>query len=397
MNRRICVVTGSRAEFGLLRRLMHEINNHPKLVLEVIVTGMHLSPEFGSTYREIEAEGIKISVRVEMLLSADTDTSIVKSIGVGLMGFADAYERLQPDLVVLLGDRFEIFAAASAAMIFGIPIAHLHGGETTEGSFDEAIRHSITKMAHLHFVATEEYQNRVIQLGEQPDRVFNVGPMCVDAINSTKLMSREELELSLDISFGEKSLLITFHPTTIEGSTNSIAQTRELISALSDLEDTTLLLNTPNADSGGREMEILLRQFAEQHPRAKVFRSLGQLRFFSCLAQVDGVVGNSSSGLIEAPFFKIGTVNIGDRQKGRLKSAGVIDCAPHCEAILEAIKVLYSPDFQATLAITQNTNGIGGNINRVVEVISEFPLTNICKKEFYNLSVSDVSRGGGKS
>jgi GDP/UDP-N,N'-diacetylbacillosamine 2-epimerase (hydrolysing) len=391
MSRKICVVTGTRAEFGLLRWLMEAINTHPALTLQVVATGMHLSPEFGSTYQEIEEAGFNSDGKVEMLLSSDTNTAITKSMGLGLIGFADAYERLAPDMLVVLGDRFEIFAATSAAMIAGIPIAHLHGGETTEGAFDEAIRHSLTKMSHLHFVAADEYRRRVIQLGEHPDRVFNVGGMGIDAIKRIKLLSREELERSLDFALCDKNLLITFHPVTLEGSTSSVVQMRELLAALSELEDTSLIFTMPNADTGGRELAGLVQQFVEKHPRAKVYTSLGQLRYFSCLAQVDGVVGNSSSGLAEAPSFSIGTVNIGDRQKGRLKAESVIDCEPDIESILVALKTLYSTDFQTKLATVINPYAKGGASESIVKVLAEYPLENICKKQFYNLSVYDTA------
>lgn len=391
MTRTICVVTGTRAEFGLLRWLMGEIQSHAQLELQVIATGMHLSPEFGSTYREIEEAGFQIDARVEMLLSSDTNTAVTKSMGLGVIGFADAYERLAPDIVVVLGDRFEIFAATSAAMIAGLPIAHLHGGETTEGAFDEAIRHSITKMSHLHFVAADEYRQRVIQLGEHPDRVFNFGGMGIDAIKRIKLLSREELERSLELSLGEKSLLVTFHPVTLEGGASSAAQMGELLAALEGLDDTTLIFTMPNADTGGRELSAMVREFAEGHPNAKVYTSLGQLRYFSCLAQIDGVVGNSSSGLAEAPSFKIGTVNIGDRQKGRLKANSVIDCEPSCEAIQAALKTLYSAEFQAGLAAVSNPYGNGGASEAIVKVLAEYPLENIRKKQFYNLSANDFS------
>jgi GDP/UDP-N,N'-diacetylbacillosamine 2-epimerase (hydrolysing) len=385
MSRKICVVTGTRAEFGLLRWLMEAINNHPELTLQVVASGMHLSPEFGSTYREIEEAGFQIDVKVEMLLSSDTNTAITKSMGLGLIGFADAYERLAPDMLVVLGDRFEIFAATSAAMIAGIPIAHLHGGETTEGAFDEAIRHSITKMSHLHFVAADEYRRRVIQLGEHPDRVFNVGGMGIDAIKRIKLLSLEELERSLDFALGEKNLLITFHPVTLEGGASSVAQMRELLAALAELEDTTLIFTMPNADTGGRELGTLVQQFVEKHPRAKAYTSLGQLRYFSCLEQVDGVVGNSSSGLAEAPSFNIGTVNIGDRQKGRLKAKSVIDCQPSKHAILDAVKHLYSPTFQQMLQTVENPYGQGNACESIIKYLINTPLENILKKQFYDL------------
>lgn len=386
MSRKICVVTGTRAEFGLLRWLMEAINNHTELSLQVVATGMHLSPEFGSTYKEIEEAGFKIDTAVEMLLSSDTNTGITKAMGLGLIGFADAFERLAPDILVVLGDRFEIFAATSAAMIAGIPIAHLHGGETTEGAFDEAIRHSITKMSHLHFVAADEYRRRVIQLGEHPDRVFNVGGMGIDAIKRIKLMSREELEESLDLTFGEKSLLITFHPVTLDGGASSVAQMRELLSALAELKETTLIFTMPNADTGGRELGGLVRQFVEMHPRAKVYTSLGQLRYFSCLAQVDGVVGNSSSGLLEAPVFNIGTINIGERQKGRLKAASVIDCQANKEEIINAINLLHDASFRKKVFIDDNPYGHGYSVEKIIEKLVSVSLQDINKKSFFDIS-----------
>lgn len=387
MTRKICVVTGTRAEFGLLRWLMDEIAQHAELELQVAVTGMHLSPEFGSTYQEIEAAGFTIDAKVEMLLSTDSDTAVTKSMGLGMIGFADTYERLQPDIVVVLGDRFEIFAATSAAMIAGIPIAHLHGGETTEGAFDEAIRHSVTKMSHLHFVAAEEYKNRVIQLGEYPERVFNVGGMGIDAIKRIQLLDREALEQSMDFRFGNKNLLITFHPVTLEGQRSSTEQMHALLDALAELIDTHLIFTLPNADTGGRELTRMVREFTDGRDNASVYSSLGQLRYFSCLAQVDGVIGNSSSGLAEAPSFNIGTVNIGDRQKGRLKAESVIDCGPSKAEILEAISRLYSPDFQNSLQNVSNPYGNGGASKAVVKVLTDYPLDCLLKKSFYNLPV----------
>jgi len=392
MSRKICVVTGTRAEFGLLRRLMEAISTHPELKLQVIATGMHLSPEFGSTYEEIEDSGFGIDAKVEMLLSSDTNTGITKSMGLGVIGFADAYELLAPDMLVVLGDRFEIFAATSAAMTSNIPVAHLHGGEITEGAFDEAIRHSITKMSHLHFVATNEYRMRVIQLGEHPNRVFNVGGMSIDAIKHIKLLSREELEQSLGISFGEKSLLVTFHPVTLEGAASSVAQMRELLVALESLENTTLIFTMPNADTSGRELSILVRQFVKKHPYAKVYTSLGQLRYLSCLSQVNGVVGNSSSGILEAPSFKIGTVNIGDRQKGRLKADSVIDSKPKSGPIVAALKKLYSTNFQTNLSTVTNPYDNGGSAETIVKLLAEYPLENICKKQFYNLPLINLAK-----
>ena len=392
MTRKICVVTGTRAEFGLLRWLMEEVRAASELELQVIATGMHLSPEFGSTFREIEEASFQIDAKVEMLLSSDSSTAVTKSMGLGVIGFADAYERLAPDIIVLLGDRFEIFAAASAATIAGIPIAHIHGGETTEGAFDEAIRHSITKMSHLHFTAAEEYRNRVIQLGEQPERVFNVGGMGIDAIKKIRLLSREELEHSLNIKFKEKSLLITFHPVTLEGQASSAKQMQELLAALEELTDTTLIFTMPNADTGGRELSAMVNNFVHTHPNSKVFTSLGQLRYYSCLAQVDGVIGNSSSGLAEAPSFNIATVDIGDRQKGRLKANSVISCEPRCSDIQKALRMLYTKDFQSRLMEMVNPYGNGGASKAISEVLKSYPLENIRKKPFYNMTQNNCTQ-----
>lgn len=384
MNRKICVITGTRAEFGLLRWLMQEVQNDPDLELQVIATGMHLSPEFGLTYREVEQAGFSIDAKVEMLLSADTATAVTKSMGLGLIGFADAYARLAPDLIVVLGDRFEILAAASAALIAGIPVAHLHGGETTEGAFDEAIRHSITKMAHLHFVAADEYRRRVIQLGEQPERVFLVGGLGIDALKRIALLEREALEASLDFKLGSKNLLITFHPVTLEGA-SSQQQMAELLNALGGLTETNLIFTMPNADTGGRELAAMVDSFVASHRNARAYASLGQLRYLSCMQYVDGVVGNSSSGLAEAPSMGIGTINIGDRQKGRLAASSVINCAPTADSISEALAKLYDPEFRSMLSQTVNPYGYGGASKKIVEVLSAYPIDNLLKKSFYDI------------
>jgi GDP/UDP-N,N'-diacetylbacillosamine 2-epimerase (hydrolysing) len=384
MKRKICVITGSRAEFGLLRWVMQGIQDDPDLVLQVIATGMHLSPEFGLTYREIESEGFKIDHKVEMLTSSDTPVGIAKSMGLGLIGFADALNELSPDLIVVLGDRFEIFAAVSAALVARIPVAHLHGGETTEGAMDEALRHSITKMSHLHFVAAQAYRQRVIQLGEQPERVFLVGGLGVDTIKRTKLLDRAALEASLDLKFGKKSLLITFHPVTLETAT-ATAQMGELLAALSALVDTQLIFTMPNADTDGRALIKLVEQFVTQHPNARAYTSLGLLRYLSCIAQVDGLVGNSSSGLAEVPSFKKGTVNIGDRQRGRLMAASVIHCEPIRQRIESALAELYSADFQRRLNEVRNPYGEGGASEKIVTTLKNFDLHDIAKKTFYDL------------
>lgn len=334
--RKICVVTGTRAEYGLLRLLMKGIQDSVLLDLQLIVTGMHLSQEFGLTVQDIEADGFRIDRKVEMLLSSDSPVGITKSMGLAMIGFADALAELGPDVLLVVGDRFETFAAASSALIARIPVAHCHGGELTEAAFDDALRHSITKMSDLHFVAAEEYRERVIQMGEPPDRVFPVGGLGVDAIKRIQLLSREELEISLDFKLGPTNLLVTFHPVTLEPNT-SAKYMGELLAALDELIDTHLIFTMPNADTDSRVLIRMVEEFCSKRSHTKAFTSLGQLRYFSCIHHCDGVVGNSSSGLLEAPSFKRGTVNIGDRQKGRLRAASVIDCEPSKKAIREAL------------------------------------------------------------
>jgi len=384
MTRKICVITGTRAEYGLMRWVMQGIKDDPELTLQVIATGMHLSPEFGLTYREIEKDGFKIDRKIEMLTSSDTPVGIAKSMGLGLIGFSDSLNELNPDLIVVLGDRFEIFAAVAAALVARIPVAHLHGGETTEGAFDEALRHSITKMSHLHFVAAEEYRQRVIQLGEQPERVFLVGGLGIDNIKRLKLLDRADLEASIDFQLGAKNLLITFHPVTLERST-ATDQMAELLEALAELKDTQLIFTMPNADTDGRTLIQMVQQFVAQHPNARAYTSLGQLRYLSCIAQVDGVVGNSSSGLAEVPSFKKGTINIGDRQRGRLQATSVINCEPTRQNIDAALKKLYTVAFQSSLSLVRNPYGEGEASEKVVNTIKHHALEGIAKKSFYDL------------
>ena len=385
MTRKICVVTGTRAEFGLLRWLMASINEEPSLTLQVVVTGTHLSPEHGETLKEIEEANILIDERVDSLVSGIGAASVAKSIGLGIIGFADVFQRLKPDTVVALGDRFEIMAACIAAMVSGIPITHLHGGELTEGSFDDSIRHSITKMSHLHFVATEEYRRRVIQLGEQPTSVFNVGGMGVDAIRKVKLMKRQDLEKSLGFSLDRKSLLVTFHPVTAEGVDASVHQMRELLAALEQLTDTSLIITMPNADIGGSVLTKMLEDFTFNKPKAKLFQSLGQVRYLSCLKYVDGVVGNSSSALLEAPTFKVGSINIGSRQDGRIIADSVINCEPTRDAISNAINTLYTDVFKTTLKNCKNPYGAGGSSKRIVSILRKFSFASNNKKQFFDI------------
>jgi len=383
--RKIAVITGSRAEYGLLCWIMKGIHEDPELELQLIVTGMHLSPEFGLTYKEIERDGFIIDKKIEMILSADTPSAIAKSTGLGLIGFADALSDLQPDILVVLGDRYEIFAAAFSAALHRIPIAHIHGGETTQGAFDEVIRHSIPKMAYLHFVAAEEYRKRVIQLGEDPDRVFLVGGVGVDTIVKTDLLGKEEIEERLGFKFEPRNLMVTFHPVTLENETAS-KQFSELLAALESLEDTHLIFTFPNADTDSRTISKMINGFVSKNSENSIaFTSMGRVNYLSTLQFVDGVIGNSSSGLAEAPTFKIGTVNIGDRQKGRLKADSVIDCEPTKESIEHAINRLYSEDFQKSLAMVENPYGKGDAAEKIIKVLRERFIPKEPKKEFYDL------------
>lgn len=386
--RKVCVVTGTRAEYGLLFWLMKEILKDECLEFQLVVTGMHLSPEFGLTYKQIESDGFYINRKVEMLLSSDTPTGVTKSIGLGMLGFADAFSELKPDLLVVLGDRFEIFSAVSAAMVAKIPIAHLHGGELTEGAFDEAIRHSISKMSHLHFTATEEYRRRVIQLGEQSSRVFNVGAPGIDNIKKMTLLSRSDFEKAIDFQLGKKNLLVTFHPVTLE-STISKEQFSDLLSVITGLENTHIIFTKANADTDGRIINTMIDEYVNSNSNKAVsFQSLGQLRYLSAMQYVDCVLGNSSSGLIEAPSFHVGTINIGDRQRGRIAAASIINCSADKASIRKALDKLYSKSFQANLKDVFNPYGNGGVADKVIRIIRKCSLKTIIKKKFYDVNFS---------
>ena len=383
--RKVCVVTGSRAEYGLLYWLMREIQDDEKLILQIVATGMHLSPEFGLTYREIEEDGFNIDRKVEMLLSADTPSAISKSTGLGINGFADALTDLQPDVMVILGDRFEVFAATFAALVARIPVAHISGGELTEGVIDDSIRHAISKMAYLHFTAAEEYRKRVTQLGEDPERIFNVGGLGVDSIRRANLLEKKKLEKELNFDFGVKNLLVTFHPVTLENSTSE-TQFSEILTVLESLDDTHLIFTGANGDTDGRVITGMINTFVENHlDSAVAFNSMGRVNYLSTLQYVDAVIGNSSSGLAEAPSFGIGTINIGDRQNGRLKAKSVIDCKPSKVSLIQALRKLYSKHFQQTLNSNENPYDKGNPSQKIVEIIKTFEFPIELKKAFYDL------------
>ena len=383
--KRICVITGTRADYGLLHWVMEGIRDSQHLELQVVATGMHLSPEFGLTYLAIEKDGFQINRKLEMLLSSDTPAGITKSMGLGMIGFADVLTELKPDILLVLGDRYETLVAATAAMVALIPIAHIAGGESTEGAFDEAIRHSITKMAWWHLVASDAYAKRVIQLGENPKYVFNVGGLGVDNIKKTKLLTKIELIGESGIKFGNKNLLITFHPVTLEKQTSQ-KHFHILLNVLDKFKEIYLIFTMPNADSDARIIKQMIGIFLERNKeRSIAFTSMGYKNYLSTLQFVDGVVGNSSSGLGEAPTFQIGTINIGDRQKGRIKAKSVIDCNPTAESISRAIKKLYSEDFQAGLKTVTNPYGEGGASRKIIEVLQDAIIPEETKKIFYDL------------
>ncbi|RPD45522.1 UDP-N-acetylglucosamine 2-epimerase [Paracnuella aquatica] len=379
---KVCVVTGTRAEFGLLTPLMKALQADPTYKLQVLATGMHLSPEFGNTYQQIEAAGFRIDEKVEMLLSADSDTAIVKSAGLGMIGYADALNRLRPDWIVLLGDRFEAFAAAATAYLKKIPIIHLHGGEVTAGATDEGLRHSITKMSTLHFTATEVYRKRVLQLGEPESQVYNVGAIGLDNIQQLTLLNRPDLEHSLGISLSKPVLLVTYHPVTLEHS-SSETQMQALLEALPEMAEAQIIFTLPNADADGRVLIRMIQDYVQQAgTNATAFTSLGQLRYLSLMQQSAVVVGNSSSGIIEAPSFRVPTVNIGDRQKGRMAADSVIHCQTDKASIVAAIRQALSPEFKALCVNVDNPYGTGGATEKIMEVLHRQLSSVNLKKEF---------------
>lgn len=386
MKRKICVFTGTRAEYGLLLPLMKEIKKDNELRLQTVISGMHLSPEFGLTYKEIEKDGISIHETVENLMSSDTPIGICKSTGLGLMGYGESLARLKPDIVIVLGDRFEALAFAIASIIARIPIAHIHGGELTQGSIDDSFRHAITKMSQFHFTSTELYRKRVIQLGEHPDRVFNVGALGIDNVKSMTLLSKQQLEKKLRFKFNKHNLLISFHPSTREKSTSSI-QFKNLLKVLDERKETNILFTYTNADIDGRVINKMIDTYVlKNRDRAVAFPSLGQLYYLSAIQFVDAVVGNSSSGIIEAPSLKAATIDIGDRQKGRAKVESIIECDPTIESMRDAFKKLYSEEFQKILKGVVNIYGNGNTAKSIVRILKESDLSEITiKKGFYDI------------
>lgn len=381
--RKICVVTGSRAEYGILRRLMFAIKNDPDLTLQVIATNQHLSKLQGETYKEIERDGFAIDYKVYMADddAPDTANTIAKAISRGVNGFADAFEVLRPDLLLILGDRYEMLAVASTALIYKIPIAHLHGGEITEGAFDDAIRHAITKMSHLHFTSTEAYRKRVIQLGEQPDRVFNVGALGVENIMKNQFLSKEEIEKSLDFTLTDKCFLCTYHPVTLSNMSSEV-QVMNLLVALDVYQDYHVIFTYSNSDTNSQIIIQRIQEYVDDNQgRCMFIPSLGQRRYFSALKYMTAVIGNSSSGIIEVPSFGIPTLDIGDRQKGRIAADSVIHCGYSAEEIISGLETVVSYGFKTV----ENPYYKVGTCDAILDVIKTYPLNGLVQKQFYDI------------
>ena len=382
MKRKVCIVSSSRADYGLLKNLMFLIQKDKNLDLRIIITGSHLSIKHGYTVKEIQNDGFKLESKVRIHVNSESSKDIAKSTSLAITGVSNSINQIKPDIIILLGDRFEILASAIASLLNGVPIAHLHGGESSEGAYDEAFRHSITKMSHLHFVSSKQHRKNVIQLGEKPNSVFHVGGLGAEAIERIKLYSKKETEKYLKVSFKKKNLLITFHSTTLEKK-SAIIQIKELLKSLKHLDDTLLIFTKNNIDTDGDLIWREIIKFSKSKKNFIIRKSLGQKLFYSTLRIVDGIVGNSSSGILEAPSFKKATINIGDRQKGRLRAISVIDCPPKSNYIIKAIKKVYNLNFQKKLIKTRNPYYKKGTALQIVKVIKKYPLKNILKKEFY--------------
>lgn len=384
--RKICFFTSTRADYGIMSRLMRKVADSSDCELQIIATNMHLSPEYGLTYKEIEADGFHINKKVEMMLSSDTRNGIVKSMGVALLGFADAIEELNPDVAVILGDRYEMLAAAEACLIYKIPIAHLGGGDITVGAFDDSIRHGITKLSHLHFASTEIARKRIIQMGEHPDRVFNFGGLANDNILNEPIMDKEKLEQSLDFKLDKDFLLVTFHPVTLEENT-AAQQSAYLLEALeSYLKCFKILFTMPNSDSDSRVIANQINVFVQKYPEdSMAVVSLGKKRYYSALKYCAAVIGNSSSGIYEAPSFHVPTLNIGDRQKGRLRGESVVDVEATRDGIMKGLERVLSDEFRTYVKTTQSPFEKPGTLDNMYDVIVHYPLENIIEKKFYSL------------
>lgn len=382
--RKICLITTSRADYGIQSNLIKLLQNDSEIDFSLIVSGSHMSKKHGETYREIENDGVKITKKIDIGMDDECDLYVEHVFSNAVMKFSTVLRDIFPDIVVLLGDRYEMLAAALACCLNNIPIAHLHGGETTEGATDEAFRHSITKMALLHFTSCEDYRRRVIQLGEAPERVFNFGALGVENTLNIPLMNKKDLEQELNIEFLEKNILVTFHPVTLERG-HAKEQITELLNALEKLQNTTIIFTRPNADAEGDIIANQIQHFVDSHSHCYLFSSLGMKRYFSIIKQVDAVVGNSSSGIAEVPSFKVATINIGNRQRGRIQAKSVINCAPEKQSITAAIEQAYTPEFQNMLETVVNPYSKANTAANIMSVLKTAVLSNTLEKKFYDL------------
>lgn len=385
MKNKICIVTSGRADYSLLKKTIFELKKSKKFKVFILATGMHLSKKFGYTINEIVEDGLKIKKKINILLDGTSPLSVAKSFAIGTNKFTKSLSILKPDIIIILGDRFEILSIAIACLFLKIPVCHIHGGEITEGAFDNSIRNAITKLSHIHFTATTEFRRRVIQLGEKPENVHAVGGLGVDNLYSCKYIKKQKLEKILNIRFLKKNLLINFHPTTLEDLTPK-EQILRLLRVLKQLKEIRLIFTLPNCDPGGQIMINEIKKFVKHNKNSIFLSSLGQRVFFSCLIYVDGVIGNSSSGILEVPYFKKPTINIGDRQKGRPIAKSVINCSYNSNSIKKALKVMYSKKFQSSLKNLKGTYGRSGasvKISRILEKTKSFE--NIIKKPFFDL------------
>ena len=386
--RKIAVFTGTRAEYGLLYWLLKDIQTDAELKLQLLVSGTHLSPEFGCTYQQIEQDGFIIDEKIEILLSSDTAVGVAKSMGLGVLGFTDALSRLKPDALVILGDRFEALAAAQTAMILRIPVVHLHGGEITEGAYDDAIRHAITKLSHIHCTSTDVYRKRVIQLGEAPERVKNVGAIGLDHLSRSSFLTLGELSKSLNFSLTQSYFLVTYHPVTLADEKPEISF-QALIDALDEFPEYQVILTYPNADDGGRRIIPLLEAYASKNPhRVLAIKSLGQVRYLSAVKYAAAVVGNSSSGIIEVPSFDVATIDIGMRQQGRLAAKSVIHCSPNKKDIVNAIQNGINKSYKYSNEAIDNPYGQGDASGQIIKLLKEIKENTF--KSFHDLNVGDI-------
>ena len=388
IRKKICIITGTRAEYGLLKPLIQKIKNDEDFLLQLVVTGMHLSTEFGLTFNEIQKDGFQIDEKIEILLSSDSAVAVSKAMGLAQISFSEMFNRTLPGMVIILGDRFEMLAIAIAARIANIPIIHLHGGELTLGAYDDAFRHSITKLSTLHFTSTEKYKNRVIQMGEPPQQVFNVGALGVESIHNLTLLTKTELENKLKFKFLRKNILVTYHPET-DRNHSVEKQFNEILNALKYFDDARIVFTKANADNGGRTINKMIDEHVKKNSHAVCFTSLGQLNYLSCLQYADVVLGNSSSGIIEVPSFDIPTINVGDRQKGRVRASQTIDVTLNDGEIRSALNEAFLSKSKNEIVTNLNPYYQENTAQKIVGILKKTNLDDLSQKSFYDIGHED--------